>query len=474
MDMQSRAAILTRLDEFVENTREVVYLRRADRILIIRPNKIQHVNETAFEMLYALYHQGQPPDDVVQQLAGRYQVPERRLLHDLAALLESLQAIMKEEYARAPLISTIPFDQNSIQFPVLSEIAVTYRCQNRCDFCYASSPYRGREVEEMKTAEIRQVIDKICDEAQVPTISFTGGEPTLREDLPEMIAHARSRGMRTNLITNGIRCADEKYVDELAAAGLNSSQVSLEAHEAGLHDRITGNAGSFDKTVRGIHRLKDAGIHTHTNTTISRLNKNHLPPLVRYVKETFDFPYLSMNMIIRTGIARDNENVEISYSAITGILRPVLDLCERLGIRFVWYSPTPYCIFNPVDHNLGSKSCACVSGLVSVNPAGDVLPCSSFGQGVGNLLKESFARIWNSDEAMYWRERRYAPPVCRSCEYEKVCGGACPLYWEHTGSFEEIERVRGCRPRWRNLWWKMEKSVRLHSRGVEGVKNNGR
>jgi len=464
----------SQFDEFVAATREVVYLRPEDRILIIRPNKIQHVNDTAFDMLFGLYHQQRPVEVVLRDLSARYGVAEERLRQDLAALLSSVQAIMKEEYARAPLISTIAFDPDSIRFPVLSEIAVTYRCQNRCDFCYASSPYRGRTVAEMSTDQVCSVIDKIRDEAHVPTISFTGGEPTLRKDLPQLIAHARSRGMRTNLITNGLCCAEPAYVEELAAAGLNSAQVSLEGDHAALHDRITGNPGSFERTVQGIHQLKAAGIHTHTNTTISRYNRNHLDPVVRFVKETFDFPYLSMNMIIRTGIARDNENVEISYSAIAGILAPVLDLCERLGIRFVWYSPTPYCVFNPVDHNLGSKSCACISGLVSVNPAGEILPCSSFEQGVGNLVTDSFTKIWNSDEALYWRERRYVPPACRGCEFEKLCGGACPLYWAYAGSFAEIEEVRGCRPRWRNWWWRMERSVRIRSRGVSGVKNPGR
>ncbi len=460
---------LNDISSFIRSTREVVHIREADMILIIRPNKIQHLNRTAYDILEALYNRGEEPEAAVARIAGRYGIPGSDVRRDMARLLESISAIMDEEYARAPLISTIDFDPSSLAFPVLSEIAVTYRCQNRCDFCYASSPYRGSTMKEMTLDEVRTVIGKIWREAMVPTISFTGGEPTLRNDLPEMVRCASGMGMRVNLITNGIRCADSGFVQALADAGLKSAQVSLESHRADIHDDITGNPGSHAKTLRGIENLKAAGIYTHTNTTICVKNSGHLKGLVSFIKRRFNFPYLSMNMIIATGIARDNDNIRIGYSSIGEIIDPVIDYCEVLGIRFVWYSPTPYCIFNPVDRNLGSKSCACISGLVSVNPAGEVLPCSSYERGVGSLLKHSFGHIWNSDQALYWRERRYVPPVCAKCEYETMCGGACPLYWEHAGSFEEIEAVRNRKPAFRNLIWNIERRVRVSTKGVPGL-----
>lgn len=462
-------ALVSDTQAFIKATKDVVCLREADLLLIIRPNKVQHVNETAFAILDCLYRKGMSQEETAASVASRYGVSPRIVNMDIGALLESIRAIMNEEYSKAPLLSLIEFDPHSIKLPVLSEIAVTYRCQNSCDFCYASSPYRGRDMAEMNTEQVKKVIDKIWYEAQVPTISFTGGEPTLRHDLPEMIRYADSLGMRTNLITNGIRCADRSYVRVLAEAGLKSAQVSLESHLPQIHDDITGNPGSWEKTVRGIENLKAAGIHTHTNTTICRKNRYRLIDLARFVKERFDAPYLSMNMIIATGIARDNENINIGYSSIGGIVDPVIAYCEGEGIRFVWYSPTPYCIFNPIDRGLGSKSCACIGGLLSVNPEGEILPCSSFERGIGSLLNQPFERIWNSDQALYWRERRYVPPVCKGCTYETMCGGACPLYWENAGSFREIEHVQKREPRIKNLLWNIEKRLRVRTKGVPGI-----
>jgi radical SAM protein with 4Fe4S-binding SPASM domain len=104
----------------------------------------------------------------------------------------------------------------------------------------------------------------------------------------------------------------------------------------------------------------------------------------------------------------------------------------------VWYSPVPLCLFNPVAHGLGSQSCSAADGLLSIAPDGNVLPCSSFEQGVGNLLHEQFETIWNRRTAKYWRHKDFLPPGCRDCEFAALCCGACPLYWDERGNFDEI------------------------------------
>lgn len=462
--------IYLKIDAFVSSTLDVISLRREDSLLIIRPNKIQHVNGTAFDMLNMLYSEKKGAEATVAEISAKYRSEKSNVLKDLSEVINTISAIMHENYGSATMIQTIPYDPDKIALPILSEIALTYKCQNRCDFCYASSPYRGGEKPEMTTVQVKTIIDKIFDEAKVPTISFTGGEPTLRKDLPELIAHASEKGMRTNLITNGIICSDPYFVETLKNAGLNSAQVSLESHNNDLHNKITGNSSAFKHTVKAVHNLKNAGIHTHTNTTICRGNREHLIPLVEFVKKEFNAAYLSMNMIIATGIARDNENINIGYSTIGGIIEPVLKFCAQNEIKFVWYSPTPYCIFNPVDHGLGSKSCACVSGLLSVNPSGEILPCSSFDKGIGSLLKQSFKHIWNSDQAFYYREKRYVPPLCKKCDLEKLCSGGCPLYWENAGSFKEIEEKVQKSPLLNNFLWSLEKRIRTRSKGVRGIK----
>jgi len=633
--------------EFVNSTREYIFIRPEDRLLIMRPNKTHHLNATACEMLRRLYDQ--PEVDVpalVAHFAAKFGAAPERIEKDLEELLKTLAALLKNAPCGATAVKQTPFGTHEIKYPVLSEIALTYRCQNKCSFCYADAPRRGRSEDEMTTAQVKTVIDRIWNQAKAPTVSFTGGEPTLRLDLPEVVAYAKSLGMRTNLITNGVRCADEKLVCELKDAGLDSAQVSLEAARAEVHDAITRNAGSFDKCVQGIRNLRKHGIHTHTNTTICPENRDHLLELVDFVADDLRHEYLSMNMVIRTGTAvtasyptgdgasppdplstgrdgtsppdplstggdgtspprppspqaergengansaaggvlhapvpgyiydlsrklrregtpteailwealrdrrfggwrfrrqhplgryvadfycrdarlvvevdggvhddtrqhqydaiRDKELTArglrlcrvravdvkrdlqgvlnciasqlpadltpftplsacgeggrggevavreamgespslgtdvIGYSEIESVVLPIIARAKLKGLRFVWYSPVPYCLFNPIVHGLGGNSCAAADGLLSIAPDGQVLPCSSFETGIGNLLHEPFDRIWNRRTARYWRNKEFLPPACADCDMKHLCCGACPLYWDEQRGFAEL------------------------------------
>jgi len=461
---------MTRLQEFaqtlVAQTRDYVYIRPEDGLLILRPNRVHNLNRTATAMLARLY--AEEPTDVaavIRDVAGRYGIPEGRVEADLERLLASVAALLNDDVCGAPAVRETRFGSHTRDLPVLSEIALTYRCQNRCQFCYASSPDRGRQVHEMSSAEVCRVIDRIYDEAHCPTVSFTGGEPTLRDDLPELIAYAKGKGMRVNLITNGLHCASQAYVARLAEAGLDSAQVSLEAGSADLHDAIVGRPGAFALSSQAVHTLRQAGIHTHTNTTICAANRDHLDALVTYVARELGSEYLSMNMVIRTGTALAHPSIGISYREIGPLIQQVQTQAQAEGVRLVWYSPVPYCLFNPVQAGLGSKSCAAADGLLSVSPAGDVLPCSSFEEGLGNLRTHTFQEVWQGPAARYWRSKAFLPPVCANCEIKHICCGACPLYWDERGGFAELEGCAPPPPPWAKWQWSLRR-LRRRSWGV--------
>jgi len=437
MDLQGFAT------ELVTQTRSYIYIRPEDGLFILRPNRVHHLNETAVAILTRLYGNDHVPDvdAVVREIAAQYAVDEDRVRGDLYKLLVSIAALLRDDVCGAPSVSERPFGTHKRELPVLSEIAVTYRCQNKCVFCYAESPARGREVAEMSTAEVKTIIDRIFDDAHCPTVSFTGGEPTLRRDLPELVAYAKGKGMRVNLITNGLRCADSDFVSALKEAGLDSAQVSLEGPNPEVHDTVVRHRGAFAKTTQAVHVLRAAGIHTHTNTTICRSNREHLLELVDCIAEELRSEYFSMNVIISTGTALQHMEQDVTYTEIGPIIEQVQQHAQQKGVKFVWYSPVPYCLFNPITHGLGSKSCACVDGLLSVGPDGELLPCSSYERGIGNLLHKSFEELWYSAEARYWREKQFIPPVCRGCEMRHICCGACPLYWAAHGGFDELAGV---------------------------------
>jgi radical SAM protein with 4Fe4S-binding SPASM domain len=462
MDLQRFAA------ELVGATREYIYIRPEDGLIILRPNRLHHLNETATLMLDRLYGDPEGPnvERVVAEVAARYGVEAERVRGDLRNLLISISALLNDAVCGAPSVRQTAFGSHRRELPVLSEIALTYRCQNRCTFCYADAPERGREVSEMTTAEVRIIIERLYDEARCPTVSFTGGEPTLRPDLPELVRYAKGKEMRVNLITNGVLCADEGYVGTLADAGLDSAQVSVEGHCAAVHDAITQHPGSWERAVQAVRTLRAAGIHTHTNTTICGGNRAHLLELVDFIAEDLGSDYFSMNMVIRTGTALANPQDDVRYSDIGGIIRAVQERARERGVRFVWYSPVPYCLFNPVQAGLGSKSCACVDGLISVSPSGELLPCSSFERGIGDLLHRPFEEVWYSRTARYWRHKEFIPPLCQRCEIRDICCGACPLYWDERGSLRELEPVAPGGPFWADAVWRLKRALWSGTHGV--------
>ena len=253
---------------FINEVRDFFFARPQDNLLILRPNKTMHLNETGMRMLKMLLDD-EPLVDIITHFVdagGTKQV----VMNDLAAFVDDLRSmtIGNQNIYSYKTAKIVPFGEGEIKYPVLSEIALTYRCNNKCRFCYAFSPYR--ESGEMTTEEVKRVIDIIVNDAHVPSLSFTGGEPTLREDLFDLIAHARQRGLRVNLITNGIRCHDKEFVQKLVDAGLSSAQVSIEGPDAETHDYIVGIPGAFDKTVQGIKNLQETDIYTHCNTTICK------------------------------------------------------------------------------------------------------------------------------------------------------------------------------------------------------------
>jgi radical SAM protein with 4Fe4S-binding SPASM domain len=293
----------------------------------------------------------------------------------------------------------------------------------------------------MSIEQIKEILWKIFNQAKVPSTSFTGGEPTLIPELPELIQYAKDLGMRVNLITNGT-LVDNDLAMKLADHGLDSAQVSLEGVTAETHDHIVQKKGAFAKTVSAVKHLKNAGILTHTNTTITKANLSETTLFPAFVKEEFGNDKFSMNLIIPTGSGGINEELVVKYSEIGLCLEHIISASEREDVEFMWYSPVPMCMFNSILHGLGNKGCSACDGLISIAPNGDIIPCASYDDSVGNLLKNDFDTIWQSDNAKMYRRKDLAYPECKDCENFHICNGACPLYWRQMG-FGELEAVFG-------------------------------
>jgi radical SAM protein with 4Fe4S-binding SPASM domain len=288
----------------------------------------------------------------------------------------------------------------------------------------------------MSDEEVRRVLAVIRRDARCPSVSFTGGEPTLRPGLPGLVRHAKGLGLAVNLISNG-QLLDDRLADELAAAGLDSAQLSLEGPDAALHDALVGRAGAFARLWEAVGRLRSRGVRVHTNTTVNRRNVAQLEQIVDLAAAR-GMERLTMNLMIPCGRAAGDPGLRVGYDEAGGHVLRVRARAEARGVELIWYSPLPLCLFNTIAHGLGNRGCAAADGLLHVGPSGDVLPCSSFEprESLGNLLRQGFDEVWGSAGARFYREKRMMPPGCAGCADADACQGACVLYWRAAGFAE--------------------------------------
>ena len=429
---------LSWVDEYFKNVKPYVFVRVEDNILIKRPNKVHKLNPSGALILKALLD-GEKIDNMINKINDKGK--ELQLYHFLNAIRQAIDGNM-DVFTTNPAVGRKTFELNFSKYPVLSELAVTYRCNLRCSFCYAGCNKTinpAKSSEELNTNALKKIIDKIFNQAKVPSISFTGGEPLLRADLPKLIYHAKKTGMRVNLISNGTLITSEK-AKELVSAGLDSAQISIESTNEEIHDKLTAVKGSFIKSLNAVRFFKNLGIHVHSNTTLNRLNIDDAANFPAFVKNILGLDKFSMNMMIPTGSVTFNNSLKLYYEEMGGHIDKIISECSVHDVELMWYSPLPLCMYNTITHGLGNKGCSCCDGLLSVAPNGDVLPCASFDDTVGNIFNKSFEEIWYEKEAVYYRCKSFAHSNCKQCEHFALCNGACPLYWRDMG-FGELNKI---------------------------------
>ena len=163
-----------------------------------------------------------------------------------------------------------------VPYAVLAELS--HRCPLQCPYC--SNPVElERASGECTTDEWRRVMDEASD-LGVLHVHFSGGEPTVRRDLEELVAHAAKIGLYSNLITSAV-LLDEDRVRQLADSGLDHVQISFQDSTPELGDRIAGYKGAFEKKKKAARLVRKAGLPLTVNAVMHRHNLHHLEDMIR-------------------------------------------------------------------------------------------------------------------------------------------------------------------------------------------------
>ena len=270
-----------------------------------------------------------------------------------------------------------------------------WHCNQKCLHCYAANQPLSA-VPEMDTDQWLAVIEK-CRSIGIPQLTFTGGEPTLRQDLVKLVQAAQ--WFVTRLNTNG-RMLTSALCKDLRAASLDAVQITFYSADEAVHNELVGVDGYTD-TVNGIKNALAAGLNVSLNTPLCSLNKDYRATVE--FAHSLGIRYLTCSGLIPAGNAAESasKSVRLTPGELTEVLRPAMDFALSHGMEVNFTSPG--WLDEDTLTGLGFAqipSCgACLSNM-AVAPDGTVLPCQSWltGHGLGHILRTPWNRIWRSPE----------------------------------------------------------------------------
>ncbi len=264
----------------------------------------------------------------------------------------------------------------------------------------------------LSTAQAKQEAKRLAQNGG--GISITGGEPTIRPDLFEIISYCKSLGAYTDLQTNAMMCSSEAYAKRLAEAGLDSAFVSLHSHKGDLSDKITQTSGAFEKTIQGIKNLASAGIKININTVVNSLNYAQLPKFVDFVAKNFPKATINFSVAQPVGNAWEKPSIVPKYSKIKPFLLEAAAKCEKRGI---WFS-NPFCGVPPCFFSGFEKNCLELE-----------------------VFKENCAdqKVETTKCAV---SEKVKGPKCKECDFDFACFGVWKNYAKLYGT-KELVPVKG-------------------------------
>jgi radical SAM protein with 4Fe4S-binding SPASM domain len=394
-------------------------------VLLVDASNILFLNGTALDYVRCAL-EGRSDEAMAKYMMRRYKRLEaQKAKEDYAAIKLKLDKFVEGDYE---VLGTIGSDRptyglDDLPAPYRMDIALTYRCQNRCQHCY-NEP---RKVDELSPDQWKAVIGKLWS-LGIPHIVFTGGEPTLYAGLDELIARSEHYGQITGLVTNGRRLRDPEFLKGLISKGLDHVQITVLSYKESVHDALVDDKGAWKQTIEGLKTALSEDVYVSTNTTIMRSNYDHVEETLRFLA-SLGVRNVAFNGIIRSGKGKEAEGLECQE--LEPILLRLKEVAAETGVKLTWYTPTPYCELNPINLGLGIKQCTACALNMAIEPDGNVLPCQSYYRSLGNIIHDDWKDIWENQLCKDIRERKYLDGECLDCELKDTCGGGCPLSREH-------------------------------------------
>jgi organic radical activating enzyme len=333
-------------------------------VLIVNAATILHLNQTAAELAYYIV-QNVPPDQAARRLAARFHVSRDQALADYTNLIDRIQLLINTPDLDPETF--LDFDRRSahsgpISAPYRLDCALTYRLPA------GDSPETApveRVKRELSTQEWQQIIDKAFA-IGIPHIVFTGGEPTLRPDLVDLIGHAEANNQITGLISDGLKFNDADYLNAVLNKGLDHLMLVFDPEQK--------------EAWSALENVLAADLFVAVHLTLSEASSPGFAEV--------------LDRLVELGVKA------ISLSSNSQAMKTQIEAARNLvaakNLELIWNLPVPYSSFHPVA--LETVQWESIPGAgrdwLYVEPDGDVLPTQGQNQVLGNFLQDPWEIIW--------------------------------------------------------------------------------
>ena len=319
---------------------------------------------------------------------------------------------------------------------------VTQRCNLKCVHCYAHAKNKAMD-NELTTEQGKQLIDDLAGFGS-PVMLFSGGEPLVRKDLPQLAAYAVEKGMRAVISTNGTLITPE-MARNLKEIGLSYVGISLDGMEE-INDRFRGVSGAFRSALEGIKNSQDAGIKVGLRFTINKFNVKEIPDIFQLL-EDMDIPRVCFYHLVYAGRGTDLVKEDLTHEGTRAAVDLIIDETKRLFNKGMPkevltvdnHADGPYIYLRLLKENPErAKEVLELLKWNEGNNSGRGIGCVSWDGEVyadqfwrhhsfGNVKDRPFSQIWtDTTEALMGKlkeKKKHVKGRCATCTWLDVCGG---------------------------------------------------
>lgn len=303
---------------------------------------------------------------------------------------------------------------------------ITARCNHACLHCYNTWRAPGQELPgELDTAQTLALLNKALDETHCQHVTLTGGEPLLREDLPQVLDLLDKRGVMTTIISNG-RLLTENAVVDLLERGVGLFELPLLSHQRQTHDQLSGSPGAFDAALAAMARIR---YHGGQFVAVFVATRHNLADLYGAIKLAFAFGARGLMLNRFNPGGRGSAQLEQllpSAEQVRELLAVANAAAEEFNFPISCSIPIQPCLVDVSRYprlNFGFCAAGTERAYYTLDPVGNLRPCNHTATVLGSLLDEPFADLVAPQRIAPFVAA--VPDFCAPCTLREECQGGC-------------------------------------------------